>query len=234
MIVILGAMDSEISEFLGRLEERETSHWNGFERHHGRLAGHDVLVSKCGVGKVMAAMVTQKLIDEFAPRALIFTGLAGSINPAIDIGDTVIASDLVQHDMDVAELGFARGQIPFSHWRFLETDAGLLEYARSFHPARGKAVLGRICTGDQFITHREMASHAYLTEELAGDVVEMEGASVAQVCRVNGLAFLVARTVSDRADGSALVNFEEFLPVASHNSLDFVLHVLRQLPVPRH
>jgi len=229
MIMILGAMDSEISAFVSQLQDRETSYWNGFERHHGQLGGHEVLVSKSGVGKVMAAMVTQRLIDEFAPRALLFTGLAGSINAAIDIGDTVIARDLVQHDMDVAELGFPRGQIPFSHWRFLESDAALLEKARSFVPRQGKTHLGRICTGDQFITHREMASHAYLTEELAGDAVEMEGASVAQVCHVNGVPFLVARTISDRADGSALVNFEEFLPIASHNSLDLVLHVLSHM-----
>lgn len=231
MIVILGAMDSEISEFLSRLEDRETTLWNGFERHHGRLAGHEVLVSKSGVGKVMAAMVTQKLIDEFAPRAILFTGLAGSIRPDIDIGDTVIARDLVQHDMDVAELGFPRGQIPFSHWRFLETDAALLAIAQTFQPAKGQVHLGRICTGDQFITHREMASHTYLTEELAGAAVEMEGASVAQVCRVNGVSVLVARTISDRADGSAAVNFEDFLPVASHNSLDFVLYVLGKMSV---
>jgi len=101
--------------------------------------------------------------------------------------------------------------------------------AAGFTPAKGKLHQGRICTGDQFITHREMDSHAYLTEELAGDGVEMEGASVALVCSVNRVPFLVARTISDRADGSAASNFEEFLPQASQNSLDLVRFLLSKI-----
>ncbi len=100
MIIILGAMDSEIDEFLSRLENRQEILWNGFTQHRGRLEGQEVLVSKSGVGKVMSAMVTQHLIDRWQPQAVIFTGLAGSLRPHIEIGDTLLACDLVQHDLE--------------------------------------------------------------------------------------------------------------------------------------
>ncbi len=229
MIVILGAMDSEISSFLSIMDKVKVRRWNGFEHHQGTIEGRAVLVSKSGVGKVMAAMMTQHLIDDYQPVAVLFTGLAGSLQPHIAIGDTLIASDLVQHDMETSAIGFPRGQIPFSDWRFLPADPRLLRIASDFIPSAGSRHLGRICTGDQFISHREMASHAYLRDELAGDGVEMEGASVTQVCAINTVPCLVVRTISDKADGSAAVNFEEFLPRASLNSLDFVRYMLPKI-----
>lgn len=229
MIVILGAMDSEISEFLSKLDSQQAIAWNGLTQYRGRLEGQEVLISKSGVGKVMSAMVTQHLIDAWHPRAVIFTGLAGSLRPHIDIGDTLLAADLVQHDLDAAGLGLPRGQIPFSDYRFMASNPVLLELAAGFTPSTGRLHQGRICTGDQFITHREMNSHAYLTEELDGDGVEMEGASVALVCSVNRVPFLVARTISDRADGSASVSFEAFLPQASRNSLEFLQFLLPKI-----
>lgn len=229
MIIILGAMDSEIDEFLSRLENRQEILWNGFTQHRGRLEGQEVLVSKSGVGKVMSAMVTQHLIDRWQPQAVIFTGLAGSLRPHIEIGDTLLACDLVQHDLESVALNLPRGQVPFSEHRFMPAHPVLLELAAGFQPACGRLHQGRICTGDQFITYREMNSHAYLTEELEGDGVEMEGASVALVCSVNRVPFLVARTISDRADEDAATNFEAFLPQASRNSLDLVRYLLREM-----
>lgn len=229
MIVILGAMDSEIAEFLSVMEERETSLWQGIEEHRGLIEGRRVTVSKTGVGKVMAAMRVQHFIDKLAPRAILFTGLAGSLRREIRIADTVLGQDLVQHDMESAVLGLPRGQIPFTEFRFLAPDPQLLEIACRYAPAEGTVHLGRICTGDQFITHREMASHAYLHHELAGHAVEMEGAAVALVCTLNGVPFLVARTISDMADADAVADFEEILPRASQNSLALVRHMLRAL-----
>ncbi|MDP5240826.1 5'-methylthioadenosine/adenosylhomocysteine nucleosidase [Uliginosibacterium sp. 31-16] len=226
MIVILGAMDSEIAEFLSVMEQRETSVWQGIEEHRGLIDGHRVLVSKTGVGKAMAAMRTQHFIDKAAPRALLFTGLAGSLKTDIRIGDTVLGRDLVQHDLESVVLGLPRGQIPFTEIRFLTPDPALLARATQYQPPEGKVHLGRICTGDQFITHREMSSHAYLHQELAGDAVEMEGAAVALVCSLNAIPYLVARTISDMADEDAVSNFEEILPRASQNSLALVRHLL--------
>lgn len=226
MIVILGAMDAEIAEFLSVMESRETSVWQGIEEHRGLIDGHRVLVSKTGVGKAMAAMRSQHFIDKAEPRALLFTGLAGSLKLDIRIGDTVIGRDLVQHDLESVVLGLPRGQIPFSDIRFLAPDPALLTLGRGYQAPEGRVHLGRICTGDQFITHRQMSSHAYLHTELAGDAVEMEGAAVALVCSLNRIPWLVVRTISDMADEDAVSNFEEILPRASQNSLAFVRHVL--------
>lgn len=229
MIIILGAMDAEISAFLSVIQDCRTTAWQGIEEYAGTIDQHPVVVTKSGVGKVMAAMRTQHLIDKHAPKAIVFTGLAGSLQANIDIGDTVVARDLVQHDMDTAQLGFARGHIPYTDIRFLHSAPELLSIAASYRPAEGRVHLGRICTGDQFITHRELASHSYLHDELAGHAVEMEGASVALVSTLNQIPFLVARTISDRADGSAVLNFNDFLPRASHNSLALVRHLLAHL-----
>ena len=230
MIVLLGAMDAEIEEFVAALNDVETQVWNGFTQYRGRLDGHEVVVSKSGVGKVMSALVTQHLIERWQPQAVIFTGLAGSLRRQIDIGDTLVARDLVQHDLESVALQLPRGQVPFSSYRFLPADQALLALATAYQPASGDLHLGRICTGDQFITYREMASHTYLTDELAGDGVEMEGASVALVCTVNRVPFLVVRTISDRADENAATNFEAFLPQASRNSLAFVRFLLNRWP----
>ena len=229
MIVILGAMDTEIAEFLSVMEGRETSVWQGIEAHRGTIDGHRVLVSKTGVGKAMAAMRAQHFIDKLAPRAILFTGRAGSLKLHIGIGDTVLGRDLVQHDLQSLVLGLPRGQIPFSDIRFLTPDPALLEIASRYQPKEGRVHLGRICTGDQFITHREMTSHAYLHDELAGDAVEMEGAAVALVCTLNEVPYLVARTISDMADDDAVADFEEILPRASHNSLQLVRHMLANI-----
>jgi adenosylhomocysteine nucleosidase len=229
MIIILGAMDEEISAFLSVMQNRRTASWQGIDEHFGSIDEHAVVVTRSGVGKVMAAMRTQHLIDKHAPRAILFTGLAGSLQADIEIGDTVVARDLVQHDMDTAQLGFARGHIPYTDLRFLPSAPELLAIAASYQPPAGRMHLGRICTGDQFITHRELASHSYLHDELAGHAVEMEGASVALVSTLNKVPFLVARTISDKADGSAVLNFQEFLPRASLNSVSFVRHLLANL-----
>lgn len=229
MIVVLGAMDAEIAEFLSVMTDRETSIWQGIAEHRGRIDDHPVLVSKTGVGKAMAAMRTQHFIDKASPRALLFTGLAGSLKLSIRIGDTVIGRDLIQHDLESKVLGLPRGQIPYTDIRFFQPDPALLARACQYQPPEGKVHLGRICTGDQFITHREMRSHAYLHEELAGDAVEMEGAAVALVCSLNQIPWLVARTISDMADEDAVSNFEEVLPRASHNSLAFVRYMLASL-----
>lgn len=233
MIVILGAMESEITEFLTALELTAQSQWQGIPQYRGYLEGEEIIISRSGVGKVLAAMRIQHLLDEFHPEAVIFTGLAGSLRSRIAIGDTLLARDLVQHDLESAELGFARGQIPYTELRFIPADPRLLELARRYHPAEGQVHLGRICTGDQFIAHREFASHAYLVNELEGDGVEMEGAAVALVCHLNQVPFLVARTISDQADGLAAVNFGEFLPIASRNSLALIQHLLRQIKAQR-
>lgn len=240
MIALFGAFDEEITELLGSLDEAGEQEWRGFTFHEGRLEGRDVVISKSGVGKSMSAMLTQKIIDRFEPECLIFTGLAGGINPDLEIGDTVVARDCLQHDMDATALGFKRGEVPYSNFRIFDCDARLVDIALGCEPSLPAAeaagagptphvMAGRILTGDTFLVKSMMESHRYLRDELHGDAVEMEGASVGLVAAVNGVPFLIIRTISDRADGNARVDFNRFVPWASKNSLRFVRHILMRL-----
>lgn len=228
MIAILGAMDGEIAEFLGALTDKTEEKWKEFTFHCGLLEGKRVIVAKSGVGKVMAAMVSQRLIDSYKPRAMIFTGLAGAISDRLEIGDTLVAEDCIQHDLDATALGFRRGEVPYSPYRVLACDKALVDAASYCIPREGKTVRGRVLTGDQFITARDFASHRYLVDDLRGDAVEMEGAGMGLVARVNKVPFLLIRTISDKADTQAKTDFQAFLSRASQNSLHFTRHILRR------
>ena len=223
---ILGAMDAEISEFLSHAEKLEHTGWRGFDFHRLRLRGREVILVKCGIGKVFSALVSQHLIDTYLPSALIFTGVAGALNPDYAIGDVVVSRDCIQHDVDGRAMGFARGNLLFTDLKVFAADAGLLASALSARTEGHKIHSGRILTGDQFLTRDEINHHRYLIEELNGDAVEMEGGAMAQVCAVNGLPFVVIRTISDRADGDAVHDFNRFLPVIARNSFAIVDHIL--------
>ena len=229
MIAIMGALDGEISEFLTVLENRKEETWTDFTFYTGVLENKNVIVTKSGVGKVMTALVTQRIIDQYNPTIIIFTGLAGSLGPQLDIGDTLVAADCIQHDLNAIPLGFKRGEIPYSPYRIFTCDKGLVDLALKCVPENGKVVKGRILTGDQFITNKTLKSFQYFCNELAGDAVEMEGAAMALVATINKLPFLLIRVISDRADAYAHIDFKSFLPKASRNSLHFIRHVLRGL-----
>lgn len=229
MTVILGAMEGEISEVSALLANREVHLFRHYRMHSGEICGHPVLISRSGVGKSYSAMVCQHLIDTYSPVRVIFTGLAGAIAPRIAIGDTLVARDCMQHDLDATAVGFQRGEFPFENVRELPCDAELVSAASSFVPQEGTLHLGRVLTGDQFLDSERLSAAPWLRSELHGDAVEMEGASVGAVCRYNEVPFLLVRTISDKADTNARVDFERFLPRASRNSAAFVQHVMEQL-----
>ncbi|MDQ3001583.1 MAG: 5'-methylthioadenosine/adenosylhomocysteine nucleosidase [Fibrobacterota bacterium] len=215
---ILGAMDAEISEFLAHAQAIERTEWHGFVFHRIVLAGKEVVLVKSGVGKVFCALVSQHLIDAYAPDAMIFTGVAGALNPSYDIGDVVVSRDCLQHDVDGLALGFSRGTLLYTDWKAFPADAGLKRLALSARPEGHRIWEGRILTGDQFMTRDEINLHRYLLDELHGDAVEMEGGALAQVAAVNKIPYVVIRTISDRADGDAVHDFGKFLPVIAKNS----------------
>lgn len=228
---IVGAMDIEIDAYLRHLTQQVRTDWNGVIFHEGRLAGQPVVVVKCLVGKVFAAMITQHLIDRYAPCHIFFTGVAGALNPQLAIGDVVVSKDCMQHDMDATALGLPRGAIPFTELRIFEASAQLLALACEA-PVGQRILAGRILTGDQFVAASNRATYRYLTDELHGDAVEMEGAAVAQVCYLNRIPFLLVRTVSDKADDDASVDFNALLPEIAANSWRIVSHVLNGLAGP--
>jgi methylthioadenosine nucleosidase (EC 3.2.2.16) len=215
---IIGAMDEEVNSLKAALDDKRVSTVAGMEFCEGRLDGADVVVVKCSVGKVNAAACTQILIDRFGVDRVINTGVAGSLDAAIDIGDIVVSTEAVQHDMDVTALGYARGEIPYSEkWVFPadeEMRAQALEAVKAAAPGV-HAFEGRVSSGDQFI-----ASHGQkdsILSSVGGLCCEMEGAAIAQVCSLNGTPFVIIRAISDKADDSEEMSYAEFAQAAAEN-----------------
>jgi 5'-methylthioadenosine/S-adenosylhomocysteine nucleosidase len=191
------------------------------------LRGHEIVAVQTGVGKVLSAIVTQHLIDAFSPSAVIMSGVAGALNPGLEKGDILIGTDSIQHDMDATRFGFKRGQIPYTNYHIIPSDRMLLEIARSYKKENLKE--GRILTGDQFFTGRLDPRFSYLSEELEGDAVEMEGAAAGLTAMVNGVPFLLIRVISDMADGSEKGHYLDFIKSASSRSFDLIEHILLNL-----
>jgi len=163
-ICIIGAMDSEIDEFLKHSKVLNEVAWSEFTFKEAKLLDKNVVIVKSGVGKVFAAMVCERLIDDFNPRAIIFTGVGGALNKELEIGDVVVSRDCIQHDLDAEALGFPRGEIPFTEHRIFLADEYLRKYALLTEIEGKKIIEGRILTGDQFITKKEMKDHKYLID----------------------------------------------------------------------
>lgn len=226
-IGIIGAMDEEIALYMEAMSQTTTTVKAGMTYYSGQLEGNDVVLCKSGVGKVNAAVTTQILIDQFQVKRVIFTGVAGAVHPELNIGDIVVSTDCIQHDMDVTPLGFAPGQIPYTEQWIWKADQTLMEKAVEAGKeleAGVQVVTGRILSGDQFVASREKVAALY--EQFGAHCTEMEGAAVAQVCAMNSIPFVVVRSMSDKADGSAHVNFVEFTKLASQRSFAIVSKML--------
>ncbi|PZE22558.1 5'-methylthioadenosine/adenosylhomocysteine nucleosidase [Paenibacillus xerothermodurans] len=228
-IGVIGAMKEEIEQFLEHMEQVEETQKAQVTFLDGLLHGKQIVLCKSGVGKVNAAVTTQVLIDTYGVEAIIFTGVAGAVDPVLDVGDIVVSSECMQHDMDVTALGFPRGTIPFADTSIFPSDGQLTRLAAqvSGELFPGRVKVGRVLSGDQFIANRDTV--ASLHNEMQGACTEMEGAAVAQVCSMNGIPHVIIRSMSDKADGSADVNFAEFTMQASENSYRIVDHMLKQL-----
>ena len=225
----MSAMAEEIEHYLNTCTVTGTRQRAGLTVHEATYHGHDLVLVKAGVGKVNAAMCAQLVIDDFDASAVICTGSAGALHDGLDIGDVIVAEDCVQHDVRVDFLGLPPGQIPFTDHRFFASAPALVERAASVDLAGHDVVLGRVCTGDTFI--QDEARRNEIRDELGGDCVEMEGAAVGQVCTLNNVPFLLVRAISDRADGSSDVDFQDFLHEAAQSSARIVIHLLQDLPV---
>ncbi|AZN42108.1 5'-methylthioadenosine/adenosylhomocysteine nucleosidase [Paenibacillus albus] len=227
-IGIIGAMVEEIELLHKHVEKTGSFVKAGIEYVEGTLHGRQVVFCKSGVGKVNAAVCTQLLVDA-GVECVLFTGVAGAVDPSLNIGDIVVSTSCMQHDMDVTALGFARGQIPFQDvWEF-EAAPDLVELATNAAEKLfpGRSAKGKVLSGDQFVSSRETVKA--LHDELNGACTEMEGAALAQVCVMNDVPFVVIRSMSDKADGSAHVNFAEFTVQASVNSHSIIDEMIQHM-----
>jgi len=229
-LAIVGAMHEEIAALRPCLEDVRTERRAGRDFHLGRLDGHDVILVRCGIGKVAAATTTAVLLDAFDACALLFTGVAGGLDDSVRVGDIVVASALLQHDMNAEPL-FPRWEVPLTGRARFGADAAwtarLVQAARTLAVSDTHAVAatihqGLVISGDRFVATRTESDQlrALLPDALA---VEMEGAAVAQVCHDFARPFAVVRTISDRADDAAHGDFQRFVrDVAAPYSRDIV------------
>lgn len=232
-IGIIGAMDSEVALLHACLTQAEVRRIGDLAFHSGILGDKQVVVVRCGVGKVNAARCTQLLIDAFHPDYIVNTGIAGGIGEGLCVGDVVVATGLMQHDFDVTAFGYARGNLcnrkaadqPTIFCSDKALVNQLVQAAESVAPGRVK--LGTIVTGDVFISSREQKQFLYQTFHAAA--AEMEGGAIAQVAQANGIPFVVLRAISDLADGSAASSIETFERETADLSAGIIQRLVHQL-----
>ena len=246
---ILSALAEEQQGLLAQLVQPEKLTRGGRDFWQGELHGRRVVLALSKIGKVAAATTATTLIEAFGVHRIVFTGVAGGVGPGVQVGDVVVASDFVQHDMNASPL-FARYEVPlYGQTRFACDPAltallmqaatqALASMAPAFAlqgaQATGRVHGGLIASGDQFVASAASARQLLADLRAAGhapQAVEMEGAAVAQVCFDYGLPFAAVRTISDRADDSAHVDFPQFVnEVARHYALAIMDALVRSLP----
>lgn len=226
MLGIIGAMDVEVAEVKEAMQGVEVKTVAGMDFYKGMLKGREAVVVRSGIGKVNAAMCTQILADYYHVDAVINTGIAGSLKNEIEIGDVVLSTDTVQHDMDATGFGYPVGQIPQMEEFSFPADEALIKLAekccKEVNPEIG-VFTGRIVSGDQFVSDK--VKKDWIAETFGGFCTEMEGAAIAQAAYLNKVPFLIIRAISDKADNSATMDYSEFEEKAVRHSVNLILAI---------
>ena len=223
LIGIIGAMEVEVASLKEMMTDVTIRTKASMEFNHGYLNGKEVVVVRSGIGKVNAGICTQILVDDYGVDCVINTGIAGSLRNEINIGDIVISTDTVQHDMDATGFGYKPGVIPRMETSCFKADPDLVAAAKE---ACAKAVpevrafTGRVVSGDQFISDRAVKNR--ISQQFGGMCTEMEGAAIAQAAYLNKIPFVVLRAISDKADDSAVVDYPAFEKQAIRHSVALV------------
>ncbi|RYL91541.1 5'-methylthioadenosine/S-adenosylhomocysteine nucleosidase [Sporolactobacillus sp. THM7-4] len=229
-IGLIGAMEEEIAILKNKMKEMEEIEAAHCHFYVGKLDHLDTILLQSGIGKVNAAMGTTLLIDRFHPDVIINTGSAGGLDPNLSIGDVVISSTVVYHDVDATAFGYSPGQVPqmpavfYPEDRLVKLAGKAAEKTHSSH----KTVSGQIATGDSFMSDPERIKRlkSVFPEMKA---VEMEAAAIAQVCYQFGIPFLIIRSLSDIAGKESNLSFDQFLETAAKHSAQFILSILGEM-----
>lgn len=226
VIGIIAAMAEELEILLKDLALDEKNTKANMTFHKGKLYGKDVVAVVCGIGKVNSAVCTQILASEYNVDKVINVGVAGGIGKEIYPGDIVIAENLVQHDMDTTAFGDKIGQIPRLDTFDFKCDEEMIKIAKQACEKISdlNSFTGRIVSGDQFVASLEKIQ--WLDKEFGAISCEMEGASIAQVCYLNSIPFVVIRSISDNANNGAHMDYQKFIPIAVKNSTRILKQML--------
>lgn len=230
MIGIIGAMEEEVAALKEDMQEKEILVKARMEFCRGKLYGRDAVVVRSGIGKVNAAVCTQILVDEFGVDALINTGVAGSLNADIDIGDLVISTDAVHHDMDATIFGDPVGQVPRMDVFSFEADESLIQKAKAANEKANPEIRtfsGRVVSGDQFVSSAEVKER--LVSQFHASCTEMEGTAIAHTAYLNDVPFVIIRAISDKADNSATMDYPAFEKEAIRHSVQLMRELIPQV-----
>ncbi len=230
MLGVIGAMSEEVQLLLRELSDVKESVHAGITVSRGDYKGTEIALAQSGIGKVNATICTQMLIDLYNPVKMVFSGVAGGLLPNMQAGDIIIASHVVEYDMDLTAFGRRHGETP-GRDRLIECEPDLVGKATvafdaAFEGVQGapNLMLGTIASGDTFVQDRDKLR--WLQREFAALATEMEGAAFGHTCYLNGLPFVVIRALSDSSSDSASDDFEANLHRACSNSFELMDHMI--------
>lgn len=230
MIGIIGAMEEEVIKLKELMSEVQVVKKASMDFYKGKYDGKEVVIVRSGIGKVNAGICTQILIDLFEVSCVINTGIAGSLDANINIGDIVISTDTIQHDVDAVAFGYDLGVIPRMETSVFPADSRLIKLATRICSEVNTEVSvreGRIVSGDQFIADKNKKE--WLTTQFGGICTEMEGAAIAQAAYLNQIPFLIIRAISDKADDSAQMDYPTFEAKAIEHTVRLMTALISEI-----
>ncbi len=223
----MGAMPEEIEPLLKHFANYKTIDYAKNKFYTVDYNGHDIVIAYSKIGKVNATLTAATMIEKFGCDTLLFSGVAGSIDEDLRVGDLVVASKLSQHDLDITAFGHAHGFVPEGSV-YEATDVGLINIAKEV--ASEKNILLKetiIATGDQFIC--DVSKKEWIKKTFDAGAIEMEGAAVALTCNNLHIPFFILRSISDAADMDASFSFDEFLESSARISADFIVSMVDKI-----
>ena len=226
-LAIMGAMEEEITPLLSYFTDIKKIEFANNIYYEAKLNNLDVVIAYSKIGKVFSTLTATTMIEKFGCDTLLFSGVAGGVNPELKIGDLIVANKLAQHDLDITAFGHPHGYVPGGSV-YVETSEKLRKIALEVAQENNiKIIEGIIATGDQFVCDEKRKE--FIANTFNADALEMEGASVAVVCDALKVPCLILRAISDTADMDAGFNFEEFLETSAKNSANFLMKVIEKI-----
>lgn len=233
MIGIIGALHEEVAALKNAAQQTQEKTVSGVTYIIGKIAGRDCVIAQCGIGKVNAAVCAQTMILHFAPAAIINCGIAGALRPGLQVGDIIIGKDVVQYDMDTTVFGDRPGLLEIGAESLVEIPCDqqlcgqLCRVCAEIHA--GHTALGRIATGDRFVSEKEDRLH--IAKAFGADACEMEGGAIGHVCRLNHVPFAVLRSISDSMEQNGAVDYLCFKQQAAQAASNIITAFLERKPL---